>query len=501
MSNVSLDLFSELNDKSIEYCHFKSNEHLKAGVDGDTDLDILVSVKCYNEFLNIASKHGFKRFEPDGIGSYPGVSNLFALNEENGKIIHIHLHTQLITGKGLVKDYVLPWADIVLRESILHEMGIKVTEPSMELILLFTRLAVKRKPSERAKSSKGFFYVAEDDQREIDYLRNRSDNKKLKTFFESMFGIPISKRLLSMYYSQPIKESEFFHYEKFVRERMKDYRRLSGVDASVLSFKNKAIRKCNIYSNKYLESLVKIKKRPYGRPGIMVAFVGIDGSGKSAMLAEIKSWLAEEFDVMEFYLGAGDGKKSVFVQAPIAIYQAVQRKKAPNNQMVDKGNNKDGYTSKSTIKAIGAALTYSKLAKDNVDKVIKAKKYAENGGIALFDRFPQSEIEVLHDGLRVRKYVKGSNNAIVKKCADAELHAFRHIESIGVDLVLRMVVDPRVAYARKSEDEPNCSIREEKANTLIKLKYGDAKRIVNIDANASYEEVLANIKREVWNIL
>ena len=42
MLEVCKHLFNQWNDQGIRYCHWKSNEHLMEGLDGETDLDIYV---------------------------------------------------------------------------------------------------------------------------------------------------------------------------------------------------------------------------------------------------------------------------------------------------------------------------------------------------------------------------------------------------------------------------------------------------------------------------
>ena len=44
--NIVKNDLDEFHKNNINYCHFKSNEHVDAAVIGDTDLDILVYSKC-----------------------------------------------------------------------------------------------------------------------------------------------------------------------------------------------------------------------------------------------------------------------------------------------------------------------------------------------------------------------------------------------------------------------------------------------------------------------
>ena len=49
--------------------------------------------------------------------------------------------------------------------------------------------------------------------------------------------------------------------------------------------------------------------------GLLVAFVGCDGSGKSTMVGETRAFLAPKLDVFPMYLGSGDGSSILAPQA------------------------------------------------------------------------------------------------------------------------------------------------------------------------------------------
>ncbi|GLL52302.1 hypothetical protein YA5_022810 [Tetragenococcus halophilus] len=45
MVAILKSLFNELNAQNIRYIYWRSNEHLEAAINGDTDLDIMVHVE------------------------------------------------------------------------------------------------------------------------------------------------------------------------------------------------------------------------------------------------------------------------------------------------------------------------------------------------------------------------------------------------------------------------------------------------------------------------
>ena len=60
MNSFILKLFAELNSSDVEYCHFKSNDHIDAGLMGDTDLDIVVLPGDIAALILLLYKFNFK---------------------------------------------------------------------------------------------------------------------------------------------------------------------------------------------------------------------------------------------------------------------------------------------------------------------------------------------------------------------------------------------------------------------------------------------------------
>jgi len=143
---LSIALISRLNSKNIRYCHWKSNEHLMAGLCGKTDLDILVGKQQRNRFIEILTDLKFIQLRSQFTQSFNGVEDWLGLCFETGITLHLHIHYQLVTGAKFVKEYLLPWCDYVLDTSIKDDyFGMKITDPSIEILLLILRIAIKAK--------------------------------------------------------------------------------------------------------------------------------------------------------------------------------------------------------------------------------------------------------------------------------------------------------------------------------------------------------------------
>ena len=144
MLNISKELFASWNEAHLLYCHWKSNEHLLAGLEGKTDLDVLLSRTDKNQgekllrsldFLKCKSQYGSRYFEVD---------DWIGFDKDTGALIHLHLHYALVTGHKGMKEYSLPWIDLALRTRVMNEKyGVYMMEPNLEMMTLYTRIGLK----------------------------------------------------------------------------------------------------------------------------------------------------------------------------------------------------------------------------------------------------------------------------------------------------------------------------------------------------------------------
>src|SRR5690625_595400 len=103
LPKISRDLIKQLNEKNIRYCHWKSNEHLIPGLQGKTDLDILVHKKDYPLLIEVMAILKIKRVQ-EAKTKIPDMEDWLGFCEETGVLIHLHVHYSLITGKKNVKE-------------------------------------------------------------------------------------------------------------------------------------------------------------------------------------------------------------------------------------------------------------------------------------------------------------------------------------------------------------------------------------------------------------
>ena len=484
MLSISSRLFEEWNSSGIKYCHWKSNEHLMEGLDGLTDLDVLVDKSNRDDCIKIYNKLSFIPCRSQYGSRYPDVEDWLGFDEETGRMIHLHHHYAIITGHRGLKEYNLPWTMEALNTRHLDEVtGVYVSDPSLELITLYTRIGLKAY-SKTLKAAKGGEYrISESDQKEIDYLSKRVNQSVLSKLVEFYF---------------PCDATEM--------ERIINSKTLGSDDYLVLSsITARSLNKCNRYNRigswilrpyyritLHLRSMIKkvypyaliTRKTPKTSFHPVVCFLGQDGSGKSTVTKEINSWLSWKLDSRRFYLGSGDEHYNPWQKR---LHKKIHKNDAP------------------WAKLLRAWLPFSyQLASARyVKRTIKqANQFASLGGIALLDRYPQIEVAGINDGPKIRsslfkrvpKYLLG----IAKVYASIEERILAKATRYSPSLVIKLMLSTEESMRRKPFE--NQEMVQHKHEIINNLQFPDSDVVV-IDAEQDYETEIRQIKKEIWQRL
>ena len=80
-----------------------------------------------------------------------------------------------------------------------------------------------------------------------------------------------------------------------------------------------------------------------------------------------------------------------------------------------------------------------------------------------------------------------------------ELSAYRRMEAVVPDLVIKLQVSPEVSAGRKEDVSLESLAR--RAEVVNRVHFANEARVASLNANQPLEQVLLEVKRMVWEVL
>lgn len=477
MLGISKELFASWNDAGLLYCHWKSNEHLLPGLDGDTDLDVLLSLKDKAQGETLLRSLDFLQCKSQFGSRYPNVDDWIGFDKATGKLIHVHLHYELVTGHKGMKEYSLPWTEEALRTRVYNdECGVYTMEPNLETVTLFTRIGLKASFINIFRCRLGKFHFSKDVKREIDWLNDRVDMAKVRQLLDAYYGDK-AEAVCGLMQKEKITTSDYLKLRKIAESTFKKYSRVKRfVRIREIAF---------FVYNKRLKRLVKrfspvmSRKVPASEKGLTVAFLGQDGAGKTTVTQHLIKWWNWKLDVRYIYLGSGENYFSLKKRLMKAI------------------------PPKGVFKSFRALLGLSMLkdvAKKSYRNVVKAEKYAAKGGLVIYDRYPQTDFAGICDGPKIRKKIKdvfgkGFVARLFAPMAKKEEKYITKTVTHNPDVVFKLILSPEESIRRKPQEKYEAVKQKHEIIKALKFEHSD---VYTIDATMPFEEELVLIKNIIW---
>lgn len=479
-------LLDTWHSNDVLYCHWKSNEAINRGLEGEGDLDILLSQQHMAKAYETLTKLGFKRLIERPHKAYPGIEHWLGLSIQEGVFVHVHLHFRLVYGEKFIKGHRFSNEKELLQRRILSN-GIYQISREDELVFLFIRSILKIDFIWILKKLAGLEknYLPLLIFKEYQFLLNEISEERVKQIKDDFIpSIDFDSMLYAIKHIDQLSLFKVMRWKHRIFKSLYMSRRLSRL-AHATTF----LRVYVGFGLIKMGILKKPKKRLF-TGGTTIALLGADGAGKSTMLKELNSWIGQYLDVEIRYTGSGDGSKSFALT--LFDYINSLRKKHHNSPKADPPNSDSsvGYL-KTCLKNIRAIL----VAKHRLSTISNARLQSNNGKIVLYDRYPQPFNRDYSDGPKV--IVNGG--VLSKWLYKWELEIYEKLYSYFPDYCICLMVDPEVSVSRKGEDSED-TIR--KKNTVLEtlLDMNKANSSI-VDANQDYENVLLQLKELAWKNL
>ena len=468
-----------LEDAEIRYCHWKSNDALDRSASGENDLDLLVDRADTTRFAEILLHCGFKPAELPSELRLPGISDWYGLDDESDRLVHAHIHHQLVLGDDMTKNVHLPVERAYLSAAV--QDGIfKVPPVSLEMIVFVIRMMLKHSSWDAILTAQG--RLSSSERRELAFLSERADGEEIDRLLGEHLPFldaalfercrqavePGAARLLRVRTARSLQRALATHS-----------RRRPSIDTArkvTLRFRYAFVRK--VLGRRSRKRLVAC--------GCLIAVVGGDGSGKSSSVRALATRLGRDLDVRRFHLGKPRRDLlSHAVRTPIRaarLVGAFSTTRLPADATI-------GASCPGRAWLVWHALN----ARDRRRTYARARRFATEGGIAICDRYPTPHLSLM-DGSRVVR-LAGTDDLgpVARRIARYELRCYDEI--LPPDLMLVMSVDPEIAVARRPEQD-DMFVRER--NREIRSVDWSKTPVTVIDASRPLDEVLGDVCSVVW---
>jgi thymidylate kinase len=479
-------LIAALETEGIAYCYWKSSSRVDRAFAGQSDLDLLVARSDRQRAIDVLSRCGFKHW-PDAPGrDQPALMSFLGYEESAGAIHHVHLHFRLVVGHSLLKNFHLPIEERLLARCSPHaSLPIRILDSTDEALLLIVRANLEIRYTD---------FVALRRRRELERkhaaalmdLAPRVDAAKLRDRANEIFSPALADAIAARMAAGPRKSG----LGLAMARELSAYRMYGGFEATVRGAWRSALWAIGGLNKRYVGA-----PRPWGRRapggGVLVAFVGVDGSGKSTQVAEARRWLGPEIDVLACYFGSGDGSASLFfrpfkVAARLVASKVRVKPKGASHGTVSDRPPGPLYSALFAIWALAVAF-------DKRTKLIAAQRAVARGFVVVTDRYPQSENPLFNDGPLLHRLPRAP-----AWLSRFEASIYETARRAPPDLVIKLHVGPETVARREPQMKRNIILQ--RLDWLKELQFSGA-RVVSIDATQPLSEVTRIAKRAIWDIL
>jgi len=486
---ILLAVLRDFERMKISYCYWKSSRAIDAVLAGESDLDLLVAHEDQHRCQAILLERGFKLFPMVASRDHPAILSFLGFDGLTGRLVHIHLHARLVAGERLLKNYTLPWQDVILARAVRHpSLPIRVLDPASEALLLVIRSALEltwRDPVTLRHWAATTSKFAMDRVA----LAGQVDRESLLELAERLVGSDLAPRMVTaLFGDEPLHQQRTLRRD--LARHLAPYRTYNTIEARLRATGRAGLWLAGGLNRRHFHWPRPSARRAPGG-GSVVAIIGVDGSGKSTVVSAIRAWLGTEIDTLPMYFGTGDGRPLLLMRpfkALVPLFTRLLRTRPRGSSHGTISDQRPGLAYQ--VLLAGWAMV---VAREKRSKLLAARRGASRGLVVLTDRYPQNEIIGFNDGPLLHRLP-----GVPRWFSRIETSAYALSRRLPPDLVVKLQVSPETAAAR--EPTMDRSVIRERIAAIQHLNFA-ARRVVTIDAEQPLAEVIRRIKLEVWRLL
>src|SRR5256885_6719333 len=157
-------------------CQWKGSWKKRRWMSGQGDIDLLVERGTEPHFTAVLEQLGFRRATPPWEARVAGMESCFGLDRATGRLIHVHVHYQLLTGGFWTTIYRLPFERALL-QSTTHHNVFRTPAPDFELLVFAIRMVQRFRWRDVLRGEPGWLKAI---QAELDALLKEAQLHRLE---------------------------------------------------------------------------------------------------------------------------------------------------------------------------------------------------------------------------------------------------------------------------------------------------------------------------------
>jgi hypothetical protein len=484
-----LVVLGDFHRQNISYCYWKSSRRVHRGLTGEGDLDLLIAREDQHRAEAILLERGLKLFPCVADRDHPAILSFLGYDEPSGRITHLHLHFRLVVGNSLLKNYRLPWEEIILARAIAHPiLPIRMLDPVSEALLLMVRSCLELRRSDPItlwnwRATRHKFALDREE------LAARVDRLMFRNRATELMSDVLADMLTDAIYGEPTLEDQR-RLRRRIQKHFAAYRTYNAFEGRLRSAGRVILWAAGSLNKRFLHVPRPWSRRAPGG-GCVAAVIGVDGSGKTTVVAAIRGWLSQEIDVVPIYFGTGAGRPSLVLWPFKAMVPLIPRllKTKPNGSSHGKISGRAPGMLYSVLLMVWATV----VAVEKRIKLLAARRGANRGLVVLTDRYPQNEILGFNEGPLLTRLTRVP---LWLRRFEATAYALAH--RLPPDLVIKLEVTPETAARREPDMDP--AVIRERIAAIPRLAFPGA-RVVSVSAEQPLADVIHAVKHEVWRLL